>query len=421
MATSEKGKKGHAPNDLICSNCLAHGGSDGAPKLLTCARCGLVLYCCRNCQKAHWKAGHKQHCIAKADRMVRHQMSADIHEDVTSSRKITGEMCAICLDSLSNASTCTLPCTHVFHNICVAELRKFGVKQACPLCRNSLLPGPEKSYEETVRRFVVVALMVERGDASWSDLPASAQQDVDATVAAWRAAADKGFAWSQFNLGMLFEGGRGVAQSDAEAARWFKKAARQGDSRAYCRLGFMFMDGRGVAQSYLEAVRWLKKGANQGHTEAQGELGAMYLEGRGVRKNVVEAARLFKKAADQGDATAQYAIGAMYSQGLGVLQSDKETARWYKKAAEQGDADAQGDLGAMYAEGRGVVMDIVESLRWFKKAAEQGDERSQYMLGLFSEIGYGITQSDAEAVRWYKKAADQGNAEALKKLQEHGS
>jgi hypothetical protein len=32
------------------------------PKLKLCTRCRSVSYCSKECQVAHWKAGHKQVC-----------------------------------------------------------------------------------------------------------------------------------------------------------------------------------------------------------------------------------------------------------------------------------------------------------------------------------------------------------------------
>jgi hypothetical protein len=46
-----------------------------------------------------------------------------------------------------------------------------------------------------------------------------------------------------------------VAQSDVEAARWYRKAADQGDAGALYNLGIMFEQGLGVAQSEVEAAR----------------------------------------------------------------------------------------------------------------------------------------------------------------------
>ncbi|GFR51239.1 hypothetical protein Agub_g13614 [Astrephomene gubernaculifera] len=49
-----------------CTN-LA-GDSEADVKLKKCGRCGQVGYCCRECQVAHWKAGHKEACGRGATR-----------------------------------------------------------------------------------------------------------------------------------------------------------------------------------------------------------------------------------------------------------------------------------------------------------------------------------------------------------------
>ena len=70
----------------------------------------------------------------------------------------------------------------------------------------------------------------------------------------------------------MFAQGRGVAQSDVEAARWFRKAADQGNAGAQYNLGIMFAQGHGVAQSDVQAVWWYRKAADQGHVQALHEL-----------------------------------------------------------------------------------------------------------------------------------------------------
>ena len=44
----------------------------------------------------------------------------------------------------------------------------------------------------------------------------------------YRLAAEQGHVEAQYNLGTMFEAGRGVAQDDAEAAKWYGLAAEQG-------------------------------------------------------------------------------------------------------------------------------------------------------------------------------------------------
>ncbi|EFJ41429.1 hypothetical protein VOLCADRAFT_98593 [Volvox carteri f. nagariensis] len=55
----------------VCSNpeCVRLvGDSEAGQRLLGCGRCGgLVRYCCKECQTAHWKAGHGKDCRRKGD------------------------------------------------------------------------------------------------------------------------------------------------------------------------------------------------------------------------------------------------------------------------------------------------------------------------------------------------------------------
>ena len=66
------------------------------------------------------------------------------------------------------------------------------------------------------------------------------------------------------------------------AFREWKPVAEQGDGRAQFNLGLMYDNGKGVLQDYKEAVKWYTKAAEQGHANAQGNLGGMYGNGDGV-------------------------------------------------------------------------------------------------------------------------------------------
>ena len=128
-----------------------------------------------------------------------------------------------------------------------------------------------------------------------------------------------------------------MPKDDAEALRWFRKAADQGDARAEYGMGFIYYEGRGAQQDYAEAVRWYRKAADQGNALAEYELGYMYHHGYGVSQDYAEAARWYRKAADKGDAHAEAGIGFLYYYGYGVPQDRAEGRRWIRKAADQGD------------------------------------------------------------------------------------
>lgn len=54
----------------------------------------------------------------------------------------------------------------------------------------------------------------------------------------------------------------------AEAARWFFKAATQGEPEAQYYLGICYSDGTGVPRDAAEAALWWRRAADNGHREA---------------------------------------------------------------------------------------------------------------------------------------------------------
>jgi len=373
-------KKSSAPKGPICGNCLIPEDGSVARKLSACARCGLVAYCSRDCQKAHWKANHKQHCIRKADRTPGHQNPAGAQAPDSSSMVTMDEECAICLDKLAVSSAYPLPCKHLFHVFCVEELRQYGVQQACPLCRSPLQPGPVEAAAEATRVLVKISQQVRRGRFTWSTLPAWAKREMEISITGFRIGAGAGLAHAQVRLGMSYVKGRGVAQNGKEAVRWYRMAAKQGHVQAQYCLGDMFKEGNGVKQNSKEAVRW------------------------------------YKNAAEQGHALAQYCLGEMFNEGDGVKQNSKEAVRWYKNAAEQGHVQAQFSLGDMFERGRGVAQSYTKAIRWFRKAAEQGHTEAQFYMGY--TISTDTDEDDAAAMRWLRKAAEQGHVDAQYHLDE---
>ncbi|HEV2562353.1 MAG TPA: tetratricopeptide repeat protein [Rhizomicrobium sp.] len=135
---------------------------------------------------------------------------------------------------------------------------------------------------------------------------ADAAQRGDYITAAriWLPLAERGNAMAQFDLGLTYQRGLGVAQDYNEAARWFRLAAAQGNAEAQGSLGVMFAAGQGVAQDYVEAAKWFRLSAAQGDAKGQGKLGAMYYLGEGIVQDYVRAHMWLNLAAAQGNADA---------------------------------------------------------------------------------------------------------------------
>ena len=77
-------------------------------------------------------------------------------------------------------------------------------------------------------------------------------------------------------------GGRLRRRHYAKAYAEFLPLARGGDAAAQYSLGNTYRRGQGVARDDAEAVRWYRKAADQGNASAQYLLGVMYDGGRGV-------------------------------------------------------------------------------------------------------------------------------------------
>jgi TPR repeat protein len=211
-----------------------------------------------------------------------------------------------------------------------------------------------------------------------------------------------------------------IDEKFAELAK-LEELAKQGNSTAQYNLGVMYQFGKGaVAQNYTQAIFWYRKAAEQGDTSAQYNLGSMYDNGQGVVQDYNQAAYWYSQAAKQGVASAQYNLGSMYDNGQGVVQNYNQAIYWYNQAAKQGDANAQDKLGLMYLKAKGVAQNYYQAFFWFNKAAEQGDAEGQNNLGFMYQNGYGVTKDNQTAVYWYRKAAEQGYATAITNLKELG-
>src|SRR5665647_1088542 len=113
--------------------------------------------------------------------------------------------------------------------------------------------------------FIFMALILIH-PAAWGDFEAdlsdTGQSDTPQMKEQLLARAKVGDADAQLHTGNLFFKGTEVAQDYAEAAKWYRLAARQGRAQAQFNLGMMYDTGLGVAQNHPEAARWYRLAAD---------------------------------------------------------------------------------------------------------------------------------------------------------------
>ncbi|CAH0380224.1 unnamed protein product [Pelagomonas calceolata] len=119
-------------------------------------------------------------------------------------------------------------------------------------------------------------------------------------------------------LGVAYAKGElGLAQDERRAAQLYKAAAARGDAAAQHNLGLMYMSG-GKAP---KALKWFRAAAAQNHAPSVYNLATAYAFGTGVPRDADEASTLYRRAAMLGSADAAYALGR--------LEPDAVAAREY--------------------------------------------------------------------------------------------
>ncbi len=112
--------------------------------------------------------------------------------------------------------------------------------------------------------------------------------------------------------------------------------ATEGNVKAMYDVGKLYERGRGVNKDISKAAEWFQKAAIEGNTSAQARLGILYFEGRGVKQNYNKALKLLNSAAQANVPSALYQLANMYELGTGVKQNLKKSIFWYQKADKYG-------------------------------------------------------------------------------------
>src|SRR6266496_825050 len=97
------------------------------------------------------------------------------------------------------------------------------------------------------------------------------------------------------------------SEADRTLFKEIKAKAEKGDSESQLRLGAAFFFGHlGVEEDQAQAVKWYRKAADQRYAVAQYNLGVCYSRGEGVARDEAEAVKWYRKAAEQNCVYAQY-------------------------------------------------------------------------------------------------------------------
>lgn len=157
--------------------------------------------------------------------------------------------------------------------------------------------------------------------------------------------------------------------NDVLVVACYREAAERGNRAAQYELGEMYDIGRGTSIDRVQAHDWYQKSADQGLMIAQSYLGDF---GRMI---TVDQLELLQKAAEGGYRSAQIYLADRYRTGEAVLQDYGKAAAWYCRAAAQGSTYGAENLGSLYMQGWGVPKDAIAAYAWMNIGhAQDGDD-----------------------------------------------
>ncbi len=93
--------------------------------------------------------------------------------------------------------------------------------------------------------------------------------DIKEAIRWYEASAKQDYAPALNNLAMLYSSGRGVTKDQTKAIQLWKQAAENNNTTAEFNLGIQYMLGDGLAKSVAEGARWITKAAEGGLPYAQ--------------------------------------------------------------------------------------------------------------------------------------------------------
>jgi TPR repeat protein/uncharacterized coiled-coil DUF342 family protein len=173
-----------------------------------------------------------------------------------------------------------------------------------------------------------------------------------------------------------------------------------------------------VKQDYEQAAKYFAKAASQGNAEGMYNLARLTDRGLGVKKDHNLALKLLEQAAAQppehpkfkgvrnpGVAEAEHTLGLRYAEGVGVHKSLPTAAYWYQRAVDHGSVESANNLALMYQQGIGVDKNLDKAEQLFQLSA-RGDV-SNAMLTL---AGLLFEKNDLQMAKiWYDRACESGN------------
>lgn len=242
-----------------------------------------------------------------------------------------------------------------------------------------------------------------------------AERDVSTAMRLYKNSSDMGDSYGYLSLAKMY-----LSRDEAEAKALLEKARLFGNDVVQCEalfeLGRLYENGRGVERNYVTAFTLYRRcrrfGVTSTTTKAVTRIGFLFERGHGTKKCVMTAKACYEYAAGLEEGEAAYRLGLIAEH----RDDPGNAAEWYLTGVSYGWVDAAYRLGRIVEE-----REISAAVECYRTAAELGCTGAQLRLGNMMLLGRGVDMDVEEGRSLLIKAAQGGSSRARRLLRELGS
>ncbi len=185
---------------------------------------------------------------------------------------------------------------------------------------------------------------------------------------------------SKYNLGLIYEKGKGEPVNAAKAKDLYLQAAEDGHTQAMVQLAGFYFNGIAGPRDHQQALNWYRKAAEKGDRDALYQLGLMSETGVGTKLDFDDSIKYYEQSAQKGDAKAMMALARMYQYGIGVDINHQRAAELYKALSALNNPYAQYQLATFYFEGTAGERLPAEGKKLLQQAVDNGSQQAKVAL-----------------------------------------
>ena len=324
MAANANGTTGGSEPEIVleqaaqpaCAIChkveVAVGPVENRVTLQRCGRCRQVLYCSRDCQRAHWPR-HKSDCAAPGSPPEK----IDDATDARAARLVASAPKENCLEETikSVAKEFVCPITHEL------PVEPVTAEDGRIYDRKAILAWFAKNDGESI---ISPSTNTEMGKKL---LPATqARNTIETLVRSGSIDGELATAWQK-------------KLEDEKIVKELREKAEAGDAKAMYQLGYAYdKEEHGLERDLAQARAWYERSAAARHKDGLAYFGCCDLIGVGGTKDYALGLVNVTEAAYLGSEIGQLLLGKAFAKGLYGLSKDLVRARFWLEKADHDEA-----------------------------------------------------------------------------------